>query len=76
MEKAEAQACHERESEEIIMSWPKVVPPSLKDKIINLFREQTSSEAFATFTCASCGESVSLHGHCRLSLADFDSHVL
>jgi hypothetical protein len=39
---------------------PQLVLQSLKDKIINLVRRQTSSKALATFTCASCAESVLL----------------
>jgi hypothetical protein len=33
----------------------------LKNKCMRKFRDQTSSEALSTITCASCAESVSLH---------------
>ena len=34
--------------------WPQLIPHSLKNKKLRMFREQTSSEALCTFTCASC----------------------
>ncbi|KAJ6530469.1 hypothetical protein DFH09DRAFT_1093515 [Mycena vulgaris] len=49
IQKAEARARYDEELREIIASWPQLVPQSLKDKVINIFRDQTSSEAFATF---------------------------
>ncbi|KAJ7891747.1 hypothetical protein B0H13DRAFT_2340450 [Mycena leptocephala] len=42
----------------------------------SLFREQTSSEALGTFTCASCGGAVPLRSHRSLSLSQFDVDVL
>jgi hypothetical protein len=48
----------------------------LKDKIIHLFREQTSSEALATFTSASCAETIPLRSHCLLSLFELNFEIL
>ena len=36
--------------------WPQLVPQRLKDKIVDLFKEQTSSAALSVSTCASCAE--------------------
>ena len=43
-----------REREKIQENWPQLVPNMLKNKIVKLFHEKTSSEALATFTCAPC----------------------
>ncbi|KAJ6603990.1 hypothetical protein B0H10DRAFT_1957564 [Mycena sp. CBHHK59/15] len=32
--------------------WPQLIPQSLKNKRLQMFRDQTSSEASSTFTCA------------------------
>src|ERR1700761_1475049 len=69
-------ARHNENLQNIRQSSPQIIPQSLKDKIIHLFRQQTSSEALATFTCASCAESVLLRSHCTLSLHEFDIDVL
>ena len=37
--------------------WPRLVSSSLKQKLVSMFRDATSSEALAEFTCASCAES-------------------
>ncbi|KAJ6509775.1 hypothetical protein DFH09DRAFT_1288674 [Mycena vulgaris] len=50
IQKAEARARYDEELWKIIASWPQLVPQSLKDKVINIFRDQTSSEALAAFT--------------------------
>jgi hypothetical protein len=57
-------------------SWPQLVPHSLKDKIIHLFREQTSSKALTTFACASCAESVPLRSQRSLATDKFDIEIL
>jgi hypothetical protein len=75
-EKDADQARFEEELRNLRFSWPQVISQKLKDKIINLFREQTSSEALATFTCASCAEAVSMRSHCSLSLSEFDFNIL
>lgn len=75
-DKDDAQNRFDAELRDVRASWPQIVPRRLKDKIINLFREQTSSEALATFTCASCAEAVLLRSHCSLSLSEFDIEIL
>ncbi|KAJ6505025.1 hypothetical protein C8R45DRAFT_923332 [Mycena sanguinolenta] len=62
--------------EKIHETWPQLVPQTLKDKIINLFREMTSFKALSSFTCASCAEAVPLRSHCSLSAKDFDLNNL
>jgi hypothetical protein len=57
-------------------SWPQLVPQALKDKIIKIFRERTSSEALTTFTCASCAETVPLISQCSLSLDMFHTEII
>lgn len=47
---------HEDKLREICSSWPRTPPRDLKEKIVRLFQEKTSSQALAQFTCASCGE--------------------
>ncbi|KAJ7323606.1 hypothetical protein DFH08DRAFT_817642 [Mycena albidolilacea] len=76
LQRAETRAFYEEESRKIIASWPQLVPQSLKNNIINMFREQTSSEALATYNCASCSESVPFRSHCSLPLDEFDSTLL
>ncbi|PPQ80093.1 hypothetical protein CVT24_006535 [Panaeolus cyanescens] len=60
---ANAVAEKERENVKtnIRLSWPQLVPDSLKEKILRLFKEQTSSESLKTFSCAVCGTSASCH---------------
>ena len=36
--------------------WPQLVPQHLKDKIVDLFKEQTSLAALSVLICASCAE--------------------
>ncbi len=43
--------------EQLRSQWPQIVPQTLKDKLINLFREQTSSQSLASVTCAACAGS-------------------
>ena len=49
-----------RRLEQLRSQWPQIVPHTLKDKLINLFREQTSSESLASVTCAASAESTFL----------------
>ena len=55
----EAEAMHDRAErllklEEIRKSWPKLVPPQLKEDLVKEFKNATSSSALASFTCACC----------------------
>ena len=47
----------ERKLAHLHSEWPSMVPQLLKDKLVKLFREQTSSAFLAAVTCASCAES-------------------
>lgn len=48
----------------------------MKDKIIKLFRDVTSSEALTTVTCASCAEAVALQAQCSLATDAFNTDLL
>lgn len=63
-------ALHEELLDFLRQSWPRLVPQTLKNKILRLFRDQTGSEALATFTCASCSESTHLRAHCSITTGD------
>jgi hypothetical protein len=71
-------ALHQEQLDFLRRSWPQLVPQTLKNKILRLFRDQTGSEALATFTCASCSESTPLRAHCSVTIGDphFDLSVL
>lgn len=56
--------------------WPALVPQSLKDKIITMFREQTSSATLMSVTCASCAESCLSSTCSRENLRDIDIGIL
>ncbi|KAF7378322.1 ATP-dependent DNA helicase [Mycena sanguinolenta] len=78
----EQQALHEsttrfnEQLKQIRESWPQLVPQSLKDKLIKLFRERTSSEALTTFTCAACAEAVPPLSQCLLPLDAFNTDLI
>ncbi|KAJ6492080.1 hypothetical protein C8R45DRAFT_1096126 [Mycena sanguinolenta] len=57
-------------------SWPQLVPQSIKDKIIKLFRDKTSSEALTAFTCTSCAEAVPPASQCSLPLDVFNTDLV
>lgn len=40
--------------EDIRKSWPTLVPPKMKEKLVRDFRKVTSSSTLASFTCACC----------------------
>ena len=40
--------------EHIRRSWPNLVPPQLKERLVKEFKESTSSTALTSFTCACC----------------------
>ncbi len=61
---------------ELRANWPKIPPRDLKEKLVRLFQERTSSEALAQFTCASCGEE-HFHSHEHLlSMSEIDLSLL
>ena len=47
----------ERHLAHLHSEWPMMVLQTLKDKLVKLFREQTSSAFLTSATCASCTES-------------------
>ncbi|KAJ7924534.1 hypothetical protein B0H13DRAFT_2578761 [Mycena leptocephala] len=73
-----ARAKYNEEVEAIRRLWPQLIPQSVKNNCVRKFRDQTSSAALSTFTCASCAESVSLRSHCSVAVGDskFDLSVL
>jgi hypothetical protein len=67
---------HNENLADLSKNWPQVVPLTLKDKILNMFHESTSSKALATFTCASCGAET-LKTDCQvMHINDFDHNLL
>jgi hypothetical protein len=57
-------------------SWPKLVPNNLKDRIISMFRDETSSGTLVEFTCASCAECCSLSDRHEQRLHEVDLAVV
>ena len=55
-----------------ITDWPSVAPQSLKDKIIEQFRQETSSEELQTCVCASCSSSVLIKDHITVKKTDMN----
>ena len=47
---------HEDQKQRLLETWPQVVSQNLKNKIVKMFQQQTSTETLSTFTCSSCGE--------------------
>ena len=62
--------------EKIHLQWPSLVPQSMKDKIITMFRKQTSSEMLKSVTCASCAESCLASECSQVNIHDVDLAVL
>jgi len=56
--------------------WPTIVPQSLKDKLIKLFREQTSSAFLTSVTCASCAESCLASESTKVNVKNVNLNVL
>jgi hypothetical protein len=54
---------HAEELQRVREMWPQVLPQSVKNQRIHIFREQTGSEALSTFTCAVCAESKLIAPH-------------
>ena len=64
------------EKEQICQKWPQLVSDTLKKKIVKAFHEKTSSEALATFTCASCS-SLTVNIECKIvSLSNVNIDLL
>jgi hypothetical protein len=60
-----------RKRQEIRKNWPEVVSEALKDKVAQIFIEETSSGSLSTFTCAAEMYNASKH-KLLLSEADLD----
>lgn len=56
--------------------WPRMVPKTLKDRLLENFRNLTCKEALSTFTCASCAEETLIQDKRCVDLADFDIKLL
>lgn len=52
--------------------WPQLVTSELKEKIVDLFKEQTSSQTLASFTCAVCAESCLASDKAVIPASDID----
>ncbi|KAJ3559445.1 hypothetical protein NM688_g341 [Phlebia brevispora] len=60
----------------IVTRWPEVIKRSLKDKVVSMFREATSSESLRTFTCACCAEEVSSSKREILAVSELPLDIL
>ena len=78
----EVEAEHIKRRENIQQNWPQPVSSSLKEKILQMFLEQTSSAALASFTCASCAGNYLKKDQKILNIKEIDltllctSHIL
>ena len=61
---------------ELHESWPQIVSKTLKDKIAQIFSEETSSAALSTFTCAACSSETYNSKKNQLLLSQFDLELL
>jgi len=62
--------------EEIRKSWPKLVPPQLKEKLIKDFRKMTSSTTLSSFTCACCARELPMKDRQRKPHTEVDIGIL
>ncbi|THU93727.1 hypothetical protein K435DRAFT_861234 [Dendrothele bispora CBS 962.96] len=63
-------AALEARVEEIRARWPELIPSTLKDEFLSNFLDMTSSDALATYICASCSEEKLRRECVTLPLAD------
>jgi hypothetical protein len=61
---------------ELRTSWPQLVPNDLKERIVRMFREETSSESLAEFVCASCAENHLVAEEIQVFVHEMDLAVL
>src|SRR6266545_3024372 len=66
----------EKERRELHESWPRIVPKDLKDKVAQIFNEETSSATLSTFTCATCSSECYNSGKKKLLLSELDLDLL
>ena len=62
--------------DDIRKSWPKLVPPMLKEKIIKDFRLATSSAALSSFTCVCCAQDTPIGERVRKVHSQVDLELL
>ncbi|KAJ3538306.1 hypothetical protein NM688_g6538 [Phlebia brevispora] len=60
----------------VASQWPRRVGDSLKEKLVRLFRAQTSSDALSTFTCACCARASLYREQKRMNLTDMPLDLL
>ena len=81
-----SETCHNKEVENyskivkenkiLFHEWPKVIPKSLKDKIILNFCQQTLNETLCSFVCTVCSEQCLIHKQCQVSSESVDLNLL
>lgn len=57
-------------------NWPEVVSRELKNKMVRLFRDDTSSAALRTFTCACCAGATYVRDKHRVAVSDLPLELL
>jgi hypothetical protein len=62
----------EREKKKINESWPQRISVELKDKIVKMFRQQTSKSVLSSFTCSVCAESTLCAKQHEIQASDID----
>ncbi len=57
-------------------TWPRIVPKTLKDKLAQIFQQETSSATLSTFTCAVCLSESYNSSKQKLLLLELDLELL
>jgi hypothetical protein len=65
-----------RDKNKLIEEWPRPVSRHLKDKVLKLFRDQTSKDALSTFICAICAEECLNQHKCCVYSDEIDLNLL
>ena len=65
-----------QEKKKINESWPQQISADLKEKIVKMFRQQTSKSELSTFTCSVCAESTLHAKQCEIQASDIDLDLL
>jgi hypothetical protein len=76
LSRAAEKTCFNEQMQSIRSNWPRLVPNDLKNRIHRLFREETSSERLAEFTCASCAESRLIRERQIVPLSEINLNLL
>ena len=72
----EAEKNAELKRQELHKNWPQIVPKTLKDKVSHIFKQQTSSSALSTFTCAVCSSETYCADKQERLLSELDMEIL